>query len=591
MILSGLLVLLGLPVFLRMPLCWDVTLYDVGARAILAGGLHYRDVFDTNTPGYVWLLTLLRAVLGNSTIALKAVDFAVFAAIVAVLDRLTKLGGGGPTARWWAIAGMISIYLFETEFIHAQRDIWLALPMLGAIWLRLRRIARIAAGERVGYFWPAFAEGALWAAAVWIKPHVIPLALLVWILTVRRLSGGSWRTAGRDLAGNLAAGIAVGLAGMAYLVGSGTWPYYWVVMTEWNVHYTDLVFSEFSSRLDHELSWVRPWSTLLVPSLLLVLLSLIDGRVFSASWRPAGKSGPLGRILPGILYDPGANDAARFTRAVLAGAYLGWAIDSFALQRTFIYAHVIEVFMMIALWAAHRWCLPALVIAWIAAFSIVFRIGDESPSFRQTAREAMASTGYHYESLEYFYRHELAKQGYGRQWVASFTTATSGQDDARLKDDLKRLKGHLASANWEELGEVEAFLRSKDAKDREVACWNEGVHPLYLSLGVQPGFRFMHVHNTDSIGPDASKSMRAELHTNPALRFVVLDLEWLGAMQGWNTKTLNYPPARSADCLIPKASPYWDNIFPYDRPTVFRSDGGKGRYIVFAVTQPLGKVE
>ena len=591
MILSGLLVLLGLPVYLRMPLCWDVTLYDVGAQAILAGGLHYRDVFDTNTPGYVWILTLLRAVLGNSTIAVKAVDFAIFAAIVAVLDRLAKLGGGGPTARWWAIAAMVCIYLFETEFIHAQRDIWLALPMLAAVWIRLRRIARLASGESIRYFWPAVAEGALWGAAVWIKPHVIPLALIAWILTVRRLSGGSWRCAGKDLAGNLAAGIAIGLAGMAYLVGSGTWPYYWVVMTEWNVHYTDLVFSELKGRHQHALTWVRPWSTLILPSLLLVLLSLIDGRVFSARWRPDGRRGPLGSFLLRILYDPGANDAARFTRAVLAGVYLAWAIDSYALQRAFIYAHVIEVFMMLALWAAHRWCLAALGLAWIAAFSIVFRIGDDSPAFRESVRVAMADTGYHYETLDLFYRHELAKPGYRERWLASLTTPTGGQEDARLKDDLKRLKGHLASANWEELGEVEAFLRSKDAGDREVVCWNEGVHPLYLSLGVQPGFRFMHVHNTDSIGPDASKSMRAELHANPSLRFVVLDLEWLGAMERWNTKTLNYPPGRSADNFIPKASTYWDTIFPYDRPTIFRSDGGRGRYIVFAVSQPLGKVE
>src|SRR4051812_16662984 len=58
--------LAGLPLFLRMPLWCDVTLYDMAARAILSGGVHYRDVFDTNLPGYPLLLAGIRWLFGNS---------------------------------------------------------------------------------------------------------------------------------------------------------------------------------------------------------------------------------------------------------------------------------------------------------------------------------------------------------------------------------------------------------------------------------------------------------------------------------------------------------------------------------------------
>ena len=44
------------------PLC-DLTLYDMAARSIMAGGVHYRDVFDTNLPGFVWLLVIVRRTL------------------------------------------------------------------------------------------------------------------------------------------------------------------------------------------------------------------------------------------------------------------------------------------------------------------------------------------------------------------------------------------------------------------------------------------------------------------------------------------------------------------------------------------------
>ena len=88
----------GLPLFLRMPLWCDITLYDIAARNLLQGGAHYRDVFDTNLPGYVWILTAVRWAFGFSSVAVRIVDLAVVAGIVLVIDRVARRGGALPSA-------------------------------------------------------------------------------------------------------------------------------------------------------------------------------------------------------------------------------------------------------------------------------------------------------------------------------------------------------------------------------------------------------------------------------------------------------------------------------------------------------------
>src|SRR3954471_18319441 len=102
----------GLPLFLRMPPWADLTLYDVAARNLLTGGVLYRDVFDTNLPGFVWALAAVRAVFGWSYEAVRAVDLLVVAGIVALLDRLGARAGASRSARAWAAAGVAAFYPF-----------------------------------------------------------------------------------------------------------------------------------------------------------------------------------------------------------------------------------------------------------------------------------------------------------------------------------------------------------------------------------------------------------------------------------------------------------------------------------------------
>src|SRR5580704_2738994 len=132
--------IIGLPLYLRSPLWCDVTLYDLATRNLLDGGIHYRDLFDTNLPGFVWLLTAMRWLFGPSAIVVRIADLAVITCVVILIDRFAKWSGATRATRWWALAGAVFLYPYAVEMVHAQRDTWMALPALIATALRVRRL-------------------------------------------------------------------------------------------------------------------------------------------------------------------------------------------------------------------------------------------------------------------------------------------------------------------------------------------------------------------------------------------------------------------------------------------------------------------
>src|SRR5580704_15642804 len=107
----------GLPFYLRSPLWCDITLYDLAARNLLTGGTHYRDLFDTNLPGFVWVLTGVRWLFGPSAIVVRIADLVVVTGVVILLDRLAKWSGATPSSRWWALAGIAFLYPFAIEMV------------------------------------------------------------------------------------------------------------------------------------------------------------------------------------------------------------------------------------------------------------------------------------------------------------------------------------------------------------------------------------------------------------------------------------------------------------------------------------------
>lgn len=586
--------LAGLPLFLRMPLWCDLTLYDLAARNVLSGGVHYRDVFDTNLPGFVWLLACVRAVFGYSAFALRCVDLAIVTGVILLIDRLAKRGGATPASRWWAIAGASLLYPFAVEMAHCQRDTWMALPVIGAVSLRLLRGGEVTLGER---FLRSALEGVLWAVAVWIKPHVVLIAAPVWGVTAWRLAGGApvrWKALVADLLGNVAGGAVIGAAGVGLLVASGTWDEFWEVMTWWAPQYTELGSLERESRLALALHWFPPWSLWLVPTVPLAVLSVID----AVPWvsRPDGdaRPGPVGRVLPGWLWDAAAGPTERFTRGALGALWLVWAFQSFYVQRGFMYVHMVETFLMLGLWAAHRWAVPFVVLVWLATTSGLWLAADASPDLHARLMRVARHDGLDNEGEpddeRYLVRHPLANPGRMRNWAECWQPDLTDHERYALWDRIKRIKDHEASPGWVELEEVADYLRSRGLGDDQLVAWHDSPHALYLTMTVRPGIRYMHASTAMSIGYRAKERVMRDLYEcEGTARFAVSDLSWACFRQPPAVRAAVLGPPASETNLLPAGlQPKYRRRFPFNQPAVFRSGNGTGRYVVHELSGPLG---
>src|SRR5271170_7185848 len=122
------ILIVGVPLFICMPLWVDTTYHDMSARNILWGGVHYRDIFETNLPGMVWLHALVRPVIGWSSEAIRIADFLVVGASILLLSRWLSRIGIRRSGQVWFVAAAFFFYLNESEFIHCQRDSWMLLP-------------------------------------------------------------------------------------------------------------------------------------------------------------------------------------------------------------------------------------------------------------------------------------------------------------------------------------------------------------------------------------------------------------------------------------------------------------------------------
>ena len=143
---GGALVILlavNLPAFLRTALDCDPILFDLFLRDMGRGRVLYRDMLENNTPAMIALHAAVRWAFGWSSEALRAVDVVVVGAGVWLLagwfhrDRLDR--------RLFTACVLGSLYLSTTEWCHCQRDVWVLLPVMGAMLLRR---AAVVGGRR-----------------------------------------------------------------------------------------------------------------------------------------------------------------------------------------------------------------------------------------------------------------------------------------------------------------------------------------------------------------------------------------------------------------------------------------------------------
>jgi len=544
----------GVPLFLRMPPWCDLTLYDVAARTVLGGGMLYRDVFDTNLPGFVWCLIGIRHVGGYSVEIVRVIDLCIVAAITGLLIRYLRRGGVDAAGCAWFTASVALWYPFTTEFSHAQRDVWMTLPLLAAVSLRVASIERGSKLDRRTLFRRCILEGVLWGIGVWFKPHVLIVALVIWLATLQgraRTTGHIPRAIRIDFLGNFAGGVAVALLGIIALLLTGTWTHLMDVFFKWNTSYLDSVWRETWNSVDRFPHMFPPWSLLNFIGLPLAVWAV--ARMFV--W-------PLATLRRTV-------DSPRYFRCgTLAMLYLVLVAQSLGLQRNFDYVHAPETFVLLALLTM---MLPRLLALCCLGVIVSTLLGLSAERWRWP------------DLGEYCYLHPIAQRR-TRLWSDCFKT-NLGPVEYRQRQQSLALSGEYGSTiNTLEIGEVADWLRTQSVINGDVIAWHDAPHAVYLELNLKPSFRFMHIITTLSSERNFRRATIELGRALPRAKFVVSDV--MHPMRSCTWELWSRRGEAGPDLLPPFFPSRLRQSFPYDQPAVFRSGGGHGRYIVHRVIDP-----
>lgn len=517
------------PLFICMPLWVDATHYDICARNLLEGGVHYRDTLDPNFPGVVWIHVAVRQVLGWSSEALRAFDLAIFSGIVWLVYRLLIVAAAAPAVRVWAAVALYGFYFSLPETCHCQRDVWMLFFAMLALQLRQRTLTGSVPHLLRLQLLRSIAEGLLWGAAIWIKPFVFVPAICCWLggrlATARRTTlHGSVDTRFQtawflDLIGLLTGGLAAGAAGLIWLWASGSWPWFLEVMLEWNGEYID----NRNFLLNRTLNWLfwtlhfAPWS----------LVNLLAIPIAVRMVLPLRLRQPSAQEIPGVL---------------VASLYFGWMLQANFLQVQHDYVQASTI-------------LPGLAVLFMRAAS-----WQVSP-FRRMLLLAVL--------VLLVVQHPLAKREPISFWARCWQQGSTPE----MRDQLAQVRG-AGGAAWQDLKKVEGFLRQQSVQDGELTCWDDSSAPLFIGLNIKPSNRFIHNHVWTMFYPSRRSAMLEELAASPQ-KFVVNDLR----LGGFTQQQMDAMAAGELDSLTPLLPKQTERRFPWSEPIIYRA----GPYVVHAV--------
>lgn len=589
--MTALVLIGGVPLFLAMPPWCDVTLYQMAARNVLKGGVHYRDIFDTNLPGFVWLMAAAQVLFGGNYAALRTVDLLVIAGATAVLCRFVRRCGAPGYAVAWLAAAVALFYPFTSEFSHIQRDPWMLLPAALAAWLRVKRVTRkhetepgaSSFGFRTSGLLSCFPiEGFLWGCAVWLKPHVVVPALAVWAVSAVLLARhGSRRAILADLAALVGGGLLAGAPGVAWLVATGAWPHFLDVFLNWNPAYL-ADNAPLSSRIVGAFELHRPWGVVHFVALPLAALALWEARIWSRAPGP-----PATVFRPKRWWTPAEGESVSAARAILAALYLGWMAQAIGLQKGLDYVHVPAELLAFAVVAAQRWCFGFLYLLWFVGVGVLVNLAEAFPADVAPWVNRLDPA----DPKGKFEKHTLADWSYMRYWRRAL--ADGGTPE--LRDRVGYYTHIHCGTKWEELTDVANYLRSVEPplRDGELNCWHDSTHPLYLMLDLDPATRYMHYGTAFGIKelrdpPPGHKTKReqiADAVRASRQRYVVSDL-----LRTNHERSAPYQESawRAGDPLPVWLPDHERAKFPWNQPVVFRS----GRYVVHKIDPnvPLGEI-
>ena len=404
------IVVLGVPVFLCLPPNPEMVVYDVQAMVLGKGGVLYRDVFEPNLPGAIWIHAIVRSLFGTGIVALRAVDLAVFTGIVWLLADWLKLCGMPVAGRLWTSGFLFMFYLTAFEGCHCQRDMWLLLPSLIAVRLRAAQIDRIRSnGGKLDVYCFGVAEGLILGCAFWIKPHVAVPGLAVWLVSAR-LRGRLSRVCA-DAAGLLTGGLVAGALGIWWLHSNGAWPHFLEVLLEWNPQYVSAGRERWSwFQIAILVRRLAPWPVLYL------------GAIPAGLWLIARCRGT----------EPGSDQAMH--KGLIAAMFVGWCLQGFGVQHAFAYVHG-----------------PIIVLIAIAAS------GQKAQSIRK-----VAVAGF----LILFAMKGPLDGGYLTKWKDCLREGSTPQ--------IQDLLAFFQPSGWADADKVAAWLKDQAVQDGDVFCIGHG---------------------------------------------------------------------------------------------------------------------
>jgi hypothetical protein len=148
-----------------------------------------------------------------------------------------------------------------------------------------------------------------------------------------------------------------------------------------------------------------------------------------------------------------------------------------------------------------------------------------------------------------------------------------------LRDRLA-LNDGIGRTDWQDLARVAEFLGAQGAGDREVTCYHDSTHPLYLMLGREPSTRYLHFHFMLEAFPAHRPTIRDQLN-HSGHRYVVSDLRTVYRHRHELRRT------GDSERRLPAGFPkQLGRTFPWDQPVVYRA----GRYVVHRVEHPVDQL-
>ena len=524
--------LVCLPIFLCMPPWVDATFYDICARIIQRDGVLYRDSFDTNLPGMAWLHLGIRSLFGWRSEVIRAADFAVVAGIAFLLVRWEP--SQPRHGRIWTAATLLFYYFSTSEWCQNQRDVWMLLPCLAALYLR--RYQLLASQPAFRMFLLAVLEGLLWSAAVWIKPMAFVPALACWLFGIvwRCRTTLAWRSIILEAAGLLAGGLLAGSVGSLWLWRTGAWTPFWDIMLNWDPEYQDY-FMRLPLRWRH----LKFWCATSMPWCLVHLAALpMSGFALAGAMRRSEMPIP-----------------ERLAQALSAILYLSWIAQVLLFQGWYPYhltPPVLLALTMVATWIrvpAAPWWRFAL------AFHVLLFLG-----------------------LAVVTHPGLKPLRLATWWACATEGSTNFLKDHLALTPQQGVSG--GASDWEDLERVASFLRAQELRESELICLHESTMPLYRELDRIPPVRHLFYGQATGVYRTHRQQILGDLSASRA-RYAVSDLgsiSWRTYQSQERTESQT-PPAISFSKPMAEA-------FPWSEPIVFRS----GRYAVHRIDKPIRKL-